>query len=126
MANTAAVEQKSSEAGHVAAPYTSSWVDRFTDWVDRLPIPSWVFYAGLWLILYLIELATQWSDTTAIIFRPFHIFFVGVIPLSIALIHYLDRIADAALNKFRPVLNCSDAEYADLRYQLTTLPHAWR
>jgi hypothetical protein len=31
------------EAGGAVLPYAPSWVDRMTDWVDRLPGPSWVF-----------------------------------------------------------------------------------
>ena len=106
----------------VSRPYSPSWIDRFTDRVDRLAGPSWLFYAGLWLVLYLIEIATQWTGDIASAFRPFHIFFVGTIPLNLALIHYLDRTAEIALSKFRTVLDCSDSEYAELRYRLTTLP----
>lgn len=120
MENAAVVEI--AEEQRVTAPYPPSWVDRFTDWVDHLAGPSWIFYAGLWLVLYLIEFVTQWAGDLATTFHPFHIFFVGIIPLILALIHYLDRTADAALSKFRPVLDCSDADYAVLRYRLTTLP----
>ncbi|MGH7425775.1 MAG: hypothetical protein ACREJP_06375, partial [Candidatus Methylomirabilales bacterium] len=28
-------------------PYPPSWVDRLTDWVERLPIPWWLFYLAL-------------------------------------------------------------------------------
>ena len=34
-------------------PYKPSWVDRFTDWVEQLPIPAWAFYVGLGLGLIL-------------------------------------------------------------------------
>jgi hypothetical protein len=40
----------------------------------------------------------------------------------VALIHYLDNAADAALARFRPVLDADEAGYQDLRYRLTTLP----
>jgi len=29
------------------APYPPSWIDRLTDWVERLPIPWWSFYVVL-------------------------------------------------------------------------------
>ncbi len=35
---------------------------------------------------------------------------------------YLDRVAAAALDVFRPVIAVSDAEFLRLRYELTTLP----
>jgi len=106
MENAAAVEREISEGERVAASYPPSWIDRFTDWVDRLTGPSWMFYAGLWFALYLVEFVTQWTGDPARGFHPFHIFFVGAIPLALALIHYLDQTADAALSKFRPVLDC--------------------
>src|SRR5258707_10458680 len=99
---------------HDADLYPPSWVDRFTAWVERLPAPTWVFYVVLWLVLYLIELATQWASGASGTFYPFHVFLAGAIPFNLALIHYLDRTADVALSKFRPVLDCNDAEYAEL------------
>ena len=122
MENTAVVEQEVSEGQREAAPYLPSWVNRFTDWVDRLVGPSWLFYGGLWLVLYLVEIATQWTNGSSGTFYIYHLFFVGTIPYDLALIHYLDKRADAALSRFRSVLDCDDHEYADLRYRLTTLP----
>ncbi len=101
--------------------YPPGWVDRFTAWVARLPVPDWTFYVALWLVPYLIGLATQWASG-AITFYPFQLYFAGAIAFILALIRYLDRTADAALSRFRPMLNCSDAEYAEMRYRLTTLP----
>ena len=42
----------------------------------------------------------------------------------LALVHYLDNSAAAALARFRPVMTVDDAGYNKLSYQLTTLP-AW-
>jgi hypothetical protein len=105
-----------------ASPYPPSWVDRFTAWVERLPAPAWIYYLALWLVLYIIQFATQWTNGAAGSPHPFHLLFAGAIPFYLALIHYLDRTADAALSRFRPVLDCSDIEHAELRYRLTTLP----
>jgi hypothetical protein len=104
--------------------YPSSWIDRFTDWVDRLPLPGWAFYLGLWLILFAAETLIHWQDGSyprGSIY-PFHLVLTGTIPYTLALIHYLDRCAESALLKFRPALTVTDLEYAELRYQLTTLP----
>jgi hypothetical protein len=103
-------------------PYSPSWVDRFTDWVDRLPGPAWLFYVVLGLVLYLIEVAIQWSTGAWGEFHSFQLIFISFIPYQVALIHYLDRQADAALNQFRPSLTASDTDYADLRYRLKTMP----
>ena len=102
-------------------PYPPSWVDRFTDWVDRLPGPAWLFYVVLGLVLYLIEVVIQWSTGAWGEFHSFQLIFISFIPYQLALIHYLDRQADAALNQFRPSLTATDTEYADLRYRLTTM-----
>ena len=107
-----------------AQPYQPSWVDRFTDWVKGLPGPSWLFYLGLWLALFLMANATKWLDGSL----P-----LGTIePLStagasdgvyfLAVMHYLKGAAGAALQMFRPALAVSEAEYNRLHYQLTTLP----
>jgi hypothetical protein len=109
-------------AAKLDRPYAPSLVDRLTDWVDRLTIPSWTFYVGLWLVLYAIEVLTQWTGGAAGSLQPFHVVFVGTIPLVLMLIHYLDRTAEAALSKFRSVLDCSESDYARLRYRLITLP----
>jgi hypothetical protein len=105
-----------------AQPYSPSWIDRITDWVGALPGPAWLFYVGLGLTLYLIEVAIQWSNGERGQLHPYLVVLVGFIPYALALIHYLDRRAETALDQFRPALNCSDAEYVELRYRLTTLP----
>ncbi len=43
-------------------------------------------------------------------------------PYFLALMRYLDGVAEAALRNFRPALNVSEAEYAELSYRLTTAP----
>lgn len=105
-------------------PYSPSWVDRFIDWVGRLPGPSWLFYVVLWLALFLMANAVKWLDGS----QP-----LGTIELLstvsasdgvyfLALMHYLKGAAGAALHTFRPALAVNEAEYNRLHYQLTTLP----
>jgi hypothetical protein len=43
-------------------PYPPSWLDRLTDWVERLPGQSWVFYTALGLVLALISTVASWGD----------------------------------------------------------------
>jgi len=50
------------------------------------------------------------------------VFSVVVAPYLLWVRFYLDRVAAAALDAFRPVLAVSDAEFLTLRYELTTLP----
>lgn len=42
--------------------YAPSWVNRLTAWVDRLPGPSWGYYAGLGLALLLVQALVLWIE----------------------------------------------------------------
>jgi len=110
-------------------PYAPSWVDLLTDWVRRLPLPAWVFYLALGLVLTLsyvplILSSPIWTNggltLDSVVLYSVLNGMTGVYVL--AFIHYLDNSAQAALARFRPVLTVDDAEYENLRYQLTTLP----
>jgi hypothetical protein len=123
MATVAANSTVGQDVG-IVRPYTPSWVDRFTDWVQRLPGPAWLFYLGVALVLTLIRTIVAWSDGTYSVgtFFPLHILVASTSVYSVFVLHYLDDGAGAALDAFRPVLNADDAGYERLRYQLTTIP----
>jgi hypothetical protein len=105
-------------------PYPPSWFDRFDDWVRGLPIPAWLFYLGVALVLVLIRTIAAWSDGSYPMgtFFPLHILNASSALYNLFVLHYLDDRAGAALSNFRPVLTVDDAEYERLRYQLTTMP----
>jgi len=104
--------------------YRPSWIDRFTDWVERMPGPSWIYYLGiglaLVLVLALIPMIEGFFPKGNII--PAQIFLAGAIAFLLALFHYLDKWAGAALVSLRPALKVSEEEIQELNYQLTTLP----
>lgn len=105
-------------------PYPPSWIDRLTDGIDRLPLPGWMIYTALWLVLLAAVTAVHWSDGSYPVgtIHPLHLVLTATTPYALALIHHLDGIASKALVRFRPALDISDDEYAALGYQLTTLP----
>jgi len=107
-----------------AYPYPPSWLDRFTEWVERLPGRSWVFYPALGLVLAFVSTVVQWGDGSYPIgtFNALHIWVAVQVPYLLALTRYLDGAAEAALRNFRPALKVSEEEYAELRYRLTTVP----
>ncbi len=120
-------------------PYPPSWFDRFSDWVDRLPGPPWVFYllsAALVTALLLVAAAST-GDYRPGPFLSLHVWLATQLVYMLGLMHYLDRSAGSALDSFRPVLEgggpaktptkVDDPTFADLRYRLTTLPRwpAW-
>jgi hypothetical protein len=104
--------------------YAPSWVDRFTDWVDRRPGPSWAYYAGLGLGLLSVQIVVLWiegafpTDT----FFPGQVFMAGITAYLLALFQYSDNRAAAALSALRPALKATEEEYDRLRYEITTLP----
>ena len=107
-----------------ARPYEPSWIDRFTNWVDKLPMRQWVFYVGLGLVLILIQMLFLWLDGglqfDALL--PVIVFNSLAIPYGLALIHLLDNQAVAALNSMRPTLAITEPEFEDLQYRLSTMP----
>ena len=106
-------------------PYPPSWVNRLIDWIDRRPWPAWVSYAAGVVLLGTVLKLAQWLagdapmraafGPEALIFSFYPVYFV-------ALLHYLDRQAKPALETFRPALGASQAEYALIEYELTTVP----
>lgn len=111
-------------SGSVTPAYSASWMDRFFDWVRRLPVPAWLFYLGLWLLLGLLISLVAWMEGSEA---------VGVLPLVamdgamyiiyyLALMHYLDGVASRALDSFQPLLQNSEVDFTHLHYELTTLP----
>jgi hypothetical protein len=105
-------------------PYVPSWVDRLTALIDRLPESSWLYYLGIGLTLFLVQTGILWGEGVYPIgtFLAVHGFFAGMIAFDLALHHYLDNAADAALATLRPTLKTDEEEYEALRYRLITLP----
>lgn len=103
--------------------YGPSWVDRFGDWVDQLPGPSWLYYLALGLVLLLVQTTVLWIEGAYPIgtFLPIHLGSAAGIAYLLALIPWLDDTAAIALSTLRPALKTRQEEYNQLRHQLTTL-----
>src|SRR5262249_8377711 len=102
-------------------PYTPSWFDRFTDWVDRLSIPTAAFYVLLTAILLALHLVLRWEGALNSVYA-FPLMHTASAVYILVLMHYLDNVAARALERFRPLLSISDEDYERLRFRLTTLP----
>jgi hypothetical protein len=105
-------------------PYPPSWVDRFTGWVDRLPVPWWAFYAGAALLVEAVQVFFLAREGIFAAFGPrfFQFFFPVNFVLAAFLMHAFDRQAVTALERFRPALRDDARPYEQLLYELTTLP----
>lgn len=114
----------SSYAPSIAPPYSPSWVNRLTDWVARLPGPSWVYYLLVWLILFAAMTLMQWNQGAYPVgtFNKFHLAVTGSSPLLLLLVRYLNRTAATAMENARPLLRVTETEFQELNYRLTTLP----
>ncbi len=106
------------------SPYAPSWANRLTDWIARLPGPSWLYYFGLWVVLFTAMTLMQWSQGGYPVgtFNRFHIAVTASSPLLLLLLRYLNRTAQRAMENARPLLETTEAEYQELVYRLTTLP----
>lgn len=103
--------------------YTSSWIDRLADWLDRLPGQSWLYYVGFALVLFLAQALTLWLEGALVTGAlPVLGFLTGMIAFFLVLGHDLNRRAGAALATLRPALKRSEQEYGELCHRLTTLP----
>jgi hypothetical protein len=106
-------------------PYKPSWVDRFNDWVEKLPVSAWIFYVGLGLGLILIQVLFLWLDgglAVAEVLLPVIIFNALSIPFLLGLIHLLDDQAVTALDSMRPVLEMTESKFDAFRYKLSNMP----
>jgi hypothetical protein len=105
-------------------PYPPSWLDQVTAWVRQLPVPGWLFYLTLWLLLFCIETLVKWRDSTYAVgtLYPFHLVFTATAFSVLSTKQYLEEISTSALHALRPVLNMTAGEYNELHYRLTTFP----
>jgi hypothetical protein len=105
-------------------PYPPGWLDRLSDWIDRMPGPNSAYYLGLGAVQLAYVTGVLWLNgklPVGSVDLP-RTFMVIVAPYFLWLRSYLDRVGGAAMDAFRPALAVSDAEFLALRYQLTTLP----
>lgn len=104
-------------------PYAPSWVNLLLAWMERLPGPTWLAYAGfaaVGIVGVVVSALTSGIDDFE--FLANQIFWAIFLPLSLWLINYLAEVAGTALDTLRPVLEVSDAEAARLRFELTVVP----
>ena len=104
-------------------PYRPGWVGHFPAWVERLPLPWWLFYLAVGLLLEGIQLYILGSGGAFDEFgvHLFQLYFPINYVLALFLMHAVDRRAVTALERFRAALRPGSPEER-LRYELTTLP----
>lgn len=105
-------------------PFKLSLIDRFNNWVKKLPIRAWIFFVVFGFVLVVVQVLVLWLEggLQNVEILPVIIFnglFTSFLP---ALIYLLDSQAVAALNAMRPVLDTSESEFDQYEYTLSNMP----
>ena len=118
----AASESSAAPAAIGMGSATGSWIDRLIAWLERGRGPTWLTYLVLGAVATLVSNAIPWLEgdppTLTLYWSVFGLFPVA----ELALIRHLDRVAGEALETFKPLLERTEAEFAELKRRLTTLP----
>lgn len=106
------------------APFAPSWLDRLIGWIARLPGPVWAAYVVLGLASITLSNAQAWaSGQLAVgVFDPALVFWGIFLVALLATVAYLDTVAGAAFDAFRPALDQPEDELRTMRYGLVVLP----
>jgi hypothetical protein len=105
-------------------PYPPSLLDRFMNFVSRLPISYWLTYLVLFLLENLLVHAVAWIVGWLPAFHFIPILFSFPLWLwgPLALITHLNRVALEALVDFSPLLELDGQQLERLKVEITTMP----
>lgn len=125
--DTSARARRSAPTGKAATgpgiTYGPSWINRLTNAVDRLPVPTALVYLAAWVVVFSTETLLKWLDGSYApwTFNLKHVDFTYYGLYILAMAHYLNRHALRAFADFAPALR-DGADPDALRHRLTTLP----
>ena len=85
-------------------PYQPSWIDLVSERIDRLPGSWWFYYAGLGAFIFAVQVTILWLEGGSPTGGPgfTYAYLAAAMAYMLALIHYLDRQAGAALEHPSP------------------------
>src|SRR4030067_528407 len=105
------------------SPYSPSFIHAFYAWLDRLPIPAWLFLDLLIPINGIAQHLVAWRKG-ALAPGQFNFdlgtagYWLGIFLIGI----YVLKGAPSALDEYRPLLNVTEEEFARLKYRFATIP----
>jgi hypothetical protein len=105
-------------------PFVPSFLDRFMDFVVRLPIPYWLTYLALFIVQSTIVHILAWFDgwLPAYSLSPILFLFPLWQWLTLAIMTYLNSVSLQALSIFSPLLNIEEIELKRLKDEFSTMP----
>ena len=104
-------------------PYPPSWIDRLTAWIDRVPGPTWGFYATVGAVytgLFLLGEARLGAYERG--FNPAHVFYAILPAYTLAVIDHLDRVAAACAVRYFASQPEPEAGSEEMLFRLTMMP----
>jgi len=101
-----------------------SWIDWVIERVESLGWPLGVFYPVLGVSVAVVVHASKWLDGSLAFpsLDPVHLLLGLWTAYPLGLIHALDRMAERALESFRPALGEDQEDFAPLHRALTNMP----
>lgn len=107
-----------------ARPYAPSWINLLMERVERLPGMAWMYYAGLGIALALTMTGLAWQTRAYTMddFSPVVIVLSADIGIVLTLLAYFTRASRQALERVRPGLDISEAQFAELVYRFSVMP----
>ena len=95
-----------------------AWPEALAAWVERLPMPAWLFYAllGTVGVAYTVVISTSLGQPYTLL-EVIAGVYTGYI---LGGRHYLTNAARHAARRFRPLLAVDDAQFAEIERRLTT------
>jgi hypothetical protein len=104
--------------------YKPSWIDRFNNWVEKLPVRTWIFHVVFGIVLILVQILFLWLDGAlhAEELLPVIIFNGLATPFLLAMIQLFDNQAVTALNSMKPMLDTTESEFDQYEYKLANMP----
>lgn len=101
-----------------------SWIDRFFDWVEGLPLPAFLFYLVLYFVLVSLHHITLWLGGVLPVGQFSKSILLTIdfwLILQMAAFHYFRNQAEIALLKFRPALGLGPKEFERIRFSFVNL-----
>lgn len=122
--SSAAVDPVAPQSSVAERPYRCSWIDHLVRWIDRLPLPAWLFYLLLTVALSLWSHVVLWLDGSLEVgnFLRLRLADGGYEVFFLAFYHYLSVAARRGFRQFETMLDATEAELRALEYSMTHLP----